>query len=91
MFCFGPKSFQKKLGVQLGVVHMSSYRRMSVDVCYPTTHHAARETKQRSTLNLIRYDRLYHIQLRSLIKQRAFRNELARSRTEKSRLVPLMM
>ena len=77
--------------MQLGVVHMLSYRRMGVDVCYPTTHQAARGTKRRSTLNLIHYDRLYYIQVRSLIKQSAFRNELARYKTEKSRLVLLMM
>ena len=62
-----------------------------MDVCYPTTHHAARRTKRRSTLKLINYDRLYYIQVRSLIKQSALRNELARYRTEKTRLVPLMM
>ena len=90
MVCFRPNSFQKKR-VQLGVVHMLSYRRMGVDVGYPTTHQAARGTKRRSTLNLINYDRLYYIQVRSLIKQSAFRNGLARYRTEKSRLVPLMM
>ena len=90
MFCFRPNSFQKK-ECNWGVVHMLSYRRMCVDVCYPTTHQAARGTKRRSTLNLINYDRPYYIQVRSLIKQSAFRNELARYRTEKSPLVPLMM
>ena len=68
------------------MVHILSYRRMGVDVCYPTTHHAARGTKWRSTLNLYYY-RLYYTQVGSMTKQSAFRNTLARYFTEQKRVV----
>ena len=63
--------------MNLGVVHILSYRRMGVDLCYSTTHHAARGTKRRSTFNFYYY-RLYYTQVGSMIKQSAFRNALAR-------------
>ena len=68
------------------MVHILSYRRMGVDVCYPTTHHAARGTKRRSTLKLYYY-RLYYTQVGSIIKQSAFRNALAHYFTEQKRVV----
>ena len=68
------------------MVHILSYRRMSVDVCYPTTHHAARGIKRRATLNLY-YDRRYHIQVGCMIKQSAFHNALALYFIEQKRVV----
>ena len=85
MFCFRPNSFQKKGWIWVWSIYCH-IRRMGVDVCYPTTHHAARGTKWRSTLNLYYY-RLYYTQVGSMIKQSAFRNTLARYFIEQKRVV----